>query len=95
MNTSSIDTSGGTFARFMASKPGRLARVALGATLVGAGLTLVPAPAGWFVAAFGAVPIASGVLNPCPVAPLWGGHFIGANYCPTRASPGTRADRAR
>ncbi|MCK9519264.1 MAG: DUF2892 domain-containing protein [Dehalococcoidia bacterium] len=69
------------FARFMASNSGRFVRVAVGATLIGAGLTVVPSPAGWFVAGFGLLPVATGLFNLCPVAPLWGGHFLGAKYC--------------
>lgn len=69
------------FARFMASGYGRLARVALGVALITVGLLAVPQPAGSLVALFGLVPIAAGVFNLCPVAPLWGGHFIGAKYC--------------
>ncbi len=75
---------GSAFSRFMASKGGRLVRVALGAAIIGTGLTVVGGGAGLAIAAFGLVPIAAGVLNLCPVAPVWGGHFIGAKYCGTR-----------
>ncbi|MCC7363868.1 MAG: DUF2892 domain-containing protein [Dehalococcoidia bacterium] len=76
----------------MASNWGRAARVALGSTLIGLGLTAIPAPAGYGVAAFGLVPIATGVFNLCPVAPMWGGHFIGAKYCGTRPPKQTSRD---
>lgn len=76
---------GSAFSRFMASKGGRVVRVALGAAIIGTGLTVVGGGAGLAMAAFGLVPIATGVFNLCPVAPLWGGHFIGAKYCETRA----------
>lgn len=66
---------------FMASNYGRVARGALGVALIAAGILLIGGTIGWIVAAFGLVPIAAGVLNLCPVAPLWGGHFIGAKYC--------------
>lgn len=72
---------GSAFARFMAGPYGRFARVALGATLIGLGLFVIGKPAGFGVAAFGLLPIATGVFNLCPVAPAWGGHFIGAKYC--------------
>jgi Zn-dependent protease len=78
------------FARFMASGYGRVVRLGLGIALVAVGLTLVPQPAGLAVAAFGLVPIAAGVFNLCPVAPLWGGHFFGSQYCPARKA--TRSD---
>lgn len=73
------------FSRFMASKGGRTVRVAIGATIIGTGLTVVGGGAGLAIAAFGLVPIATGAFNLCPVAPVWGGHFIGAKYCGTRA----------
>lgn len=76
---------GSAFSRFMASKGGRTVRVAIGATIIGTGLTVVGGGAGLAIAAFGLVPIATGVFNLCPVAPVWGGHFIGAKYCGTRA----------
>ena len=69
------------FSRFMASGYGRIARVALGLTIIAIGLGLIGGGAGIAVAAFGLVPIATGVFNLCPVAPIWGGHFIGARYC--------------
>lgn len=79
---------GSAFARFMASGKGRIARVALGTGLIVSGLTLISAPVGLAVAAFGLLPIATGVFNLCPVAPAWGGHFLGARYCATR-KPGS------
>jgi len=33
------------------------------------------------MAVFGLLPIATGAFNLCPVAPAWGGHFLGAKYC--------------
>ncbi|WP_322817333.1 DUF2892 domain-containing protein [Tepidiforma sp.] len=69
------------FALFMASKAGRTARVALGATMVGAGLFLVGGLPGYALALAGLLPIVAGALNLCPVAPLWGGHFFGSRYC--------------
>jgi membrane-associated protease RseP (regulator of RpoE activity) len=78
------------FARFMASGYGRIVRLAFGAGLVAAGPAVVPWPAGLALAAFGLVPIAAGVFNLCPVAPLWGGHFVGSRYCPSKKT--TRLD---
>jgi Zn-dependent protease len=79
-----LATEGSAFSRFMAGTPGRIARVALGTSLIAAGVLAIPAPAGLAVAAFGLVPIAAGVFNLCPVAPLWGGHFLGTKYCAPR-----------
>ena len=82
------NTESSRFARFMASPCGRIARVALGAAIIVTGLAFLAAPVGYIVAAAGLLPIASGTLNLCPVAPAWGGHFIGARYCdPNRGRP--------
>lgn len=72
------------FETFMASNYGRVARGALGIGLIAVGLLLIRGTVGWIVAGLGLVPIAAGVFNLCPVAPLWGGHFIGAKYCGIR-----------
>lgn len=69
------------FENFMASDYGRAARGVFGIALIAAGLGLIGGAAGWIIAAFGLVPIAAGVLHLCPVAPLWGGHFLGSKYC--------------
>ncbi len=81
MTSQSTIEQSSAFARFMASGYGRLTRLGFGIALVAVGLTLVPRPVGLAVAAFGLVPIAAGVFNLCPVAPLWGGHFSGSQYC--------------
>ena len=78
-----------TFTRVMASGYGRLLRLGFGIALVTVGLTLVPSPAGLAIAVFGLVPIAAGVFNLCPIAPLWGGHFIGSQYCAPRRKTGS------
>ncbi len=85
MNLPANSPTGGPFSRFMASAYGRAARVALGVTVITTGVLLVPWPAGLALAAAGIVPIAAGVFNLCPVAPLWGGHFIGSRYCGSKA----------
>ena len=83
--TSEVTTeAGNAFTRFMASGYGRLARLGFGVALVTVGLAVLPRPAGFIVAAFGVTPIAAGVFNLCPVAPLWGGHLSGARYCPSK-----------
>ena len=69
------------FEVFMASGYGRFARVALGVVLIAVGLAVVGGTAGWIVAAFGLVPLAAGAFNICPIAPVWGGHFLGSKYC--------------
>ena len=86
MTTQEAQPGGSWFSRFMASSHGRAARIALGGTLIMIGVFALPRPAGLALAAFGLVPIAAGVFNLCPVAPIWGGHFIGAKYCPAKAN---------
>ncbi len=73
---------GSEFSRFMASTGGRVARVALGLALLVTGLVV---GGGWGLAIgiFAVVPIAAGVFNLCPIAPAWGGHFLGSRYCAT------------
>lgn len=95
MTTPTVHDEPGAFARYMASNYGRLTRVAAGATLIGAGLTLIPSPAGLAVAAFGLLPVATGLFNLCPVAPLWGGHFIGAKYCAARPAASTTTEKSQ
>jgi len=77
---------GSAFSQFMASGRGRAARIAFGGALIAAGTLVVPMPLGIAVAAFGLVPIAAGVFNLCPIAPVWGGQFLGSAYCPRRDS---------
>ncbi len=77
------------FARLMASGYGRLIRLGLGIAVVAIGLTAVPRPAGLAIAVLGLVPIAAGVFNLCPIAPLWGGHFFGSQYCAPRRKTGS------
>ena len=74
------------FSRFMASTGGRLARIALGVTLLITGL-LVGGGWGLAIGMFAAVPIAAGVFNLCPIAPVWGGHFLGSRYCAAPKHP--------
>jgi len=88
MTSEHTTRTGTVFTRFMASGYGRLARLVLGAVLVTVGLVVLPQPAGLIVAAFGAVPIAAGIFNLCPLAPLWGGHLSGARYCPSKRVAG-------
>lgn len=76
-----LQPQGSALARFMASGYGRLARAGFGATIIGTGLLVIGGGAGLVVAAAGLVPVAAGTFNLCPVAPLWGGHFVGAKYC--------------
>jgi len=79
---------GSAFARFMASGRGRGLRVVMGLGLVAAGLGNVGGPVGLGMAVFGILPIASGSLNLCPIAPTWGGHFLGAKYCGVKSPKG-------
>jgi Zn-dependent protease len=71
------------FETFMASGYGRLVRIAIGVAIITLAFLLLHGPA-QLIALLGLVPIAAGVFNLCPVAPLWGGHFVGAKYCGRR-----------
>jgi membrane-associated protease RseP (regulator of RpoE activity) len=81
--TTNNTRSSGWFEMFMASGYGRLVRIAIGVGIIALSLLLLSGPAR-LAGLIGLVPIAAGVLNLCPVAPLWGGHFIGAKYCGKR-----------
>ena len=55
---------------FMASTPGRIARIVVGAALIGAAITLSGA---WLaLALLGGFMIFSGTMNYCPMGPLFG-----------------------
>ena len=82
MLTSTTDNrEGNPFERFVASNAGRATRVILGASLLGLGLGVVRGPAGVAMATFGLLALVTGAANLCPIAPLWGGHFLGSGYC--------------
>ncbi len=81
MTTDTATPEATRFERMGASYGGRIARGLLGAGIITLGLAVLPRPAGLAVAALGVVPIAAGAFNLCPIAPLWGGHFFGSQYC--------------
>ena len=74
------------FSRFMASTGGRLVRLGIGLSLLITGL-LVGGGWGLAIGIFSALPIAAGVFNLCPIAPAWGGHFLGSRYCAASKHP--------
>ena len=86
MNQSEIVSESSAFSRFMASCNGRVTRMGIGAALIAVGLGVLSSPVGLAIAGLSLVPIIAGVFNLCPVAPVWGGHFFGSNYCPARTS---------
>lgn len=86
MATQNAHDSGSWFSRFTASSAGRVARIALGATLAVAGIFALPLPAGFVLAGVGLLLVAAGVFDFCPIAPLWGGRFMGATYCRATAT---------
>jgi hypothetical protein len=87
--SASRDHGPSAFSKFMASAWGRGLRVILGAAIGIAGLAFVDAPGGYLVAAAGLLPIATGVFGLCPIAPLWGGHFLGSRYCAAHTNTGS------
>ena len=84
MNNATTQPEGSAFSRFMASCDGRLARAVLGTALITSGLGVVGGVTGLAIAVAGLAPLAAGVFNLCPIAPAWGGHFLGASYCAVR-----------
>lgn len=70
-----------SFERFMASSYGRTVRGAFGVAIILTALLFLNGTLAFAVAALGLIPIAAGIFGLCPVAPLWGGHFVGAKYC--------------
>ena len=80
------------FALFMASASGRALRIAMGLTLLTAGVLTGP-PVGLLLAAFAVLPLASGTFNLCPIAPLWGGHFLGSRYCAAKPPAGHQSSK--
>jgi len=64
--------------RFLASGEGRVARIAAGVILIGAGLFELTGTAGAIVAIVGVVPVLAGVFDVCIFAPLFGQPFTGA-----------------
>ena len=64
------------FARWMATRWGRGARIALGLALIVFGIYLQN-PLGMLIALLGVLPVASGLDNFCLVAPLFGGGIDG------------------
>jgi hypothetical protein len=73
----STETPKDRFVCFMRGRSGRVARAALGLTLIAVGLLAIGGTAGTIVAAFGLVPIASGATGVCPLGPLFGTDFRG------------------
>ena len=68
---------------FMATAAGRLIRIVAGLGLIGWGLAGVGGSDGYLIAAIGALPLFTGLMNICLIAPLLGGPVSGAK---TRAA---------
>lgn len=66
-----------SFAKFMATTPGRLARIIAGLALIAVGLFVMEGTAGLIVAVIGIAPVAAGVFNVCLIAPIIGAPFSG------------------
>jgi xanthosine utilization system XapX-like protein len=66
------------FVRFMASPAGRILRIVAGAAIIVYGLVAVGGPNGKLVAAIGLLPILTGTLNICVIAPLFGKPLSGS-----------------
>jgi hypothetical protein len=66
------------FIRFMASPAGRILRLVAGAGIIAWGLMVTGGDTGKIIAAIGMLPILTGALNICVVAPLLGGPLSGS-----------------
>lgn len=66
-----------SFAKFMATPPGRLARIIAGIILIALGLFVLEDTVGLIVAVIGIAPVAAGVFNVCLIAPIIGAPFSG------------------
>lgn len=66
------------FTKLMASPFGRIARVVAGVGIIAWGLVGIGDTNGMIVAAVGVLPILTGLLNICVVAPLMGDPLSGA-----------------
>lgn len=64
--------------RFMATATGRLVRVIAGLGLIAWGLAGIGGTNGYILAAIGALPLLTGLLNICLIAPLLGGPVSGS-----------------
>jgi hypothetical protein len=71
-----MDNLSAIYFRFMASRPGRLMRGAVGATMIIGGFAAEP-PGGLYYAAAGMLPLVAAVLDLCLLAPIWGLPLMG------------------
>lgn len=67
-----------TFVKLMASPFGRIIRVIAGLAIIAWGLLGMGGANGYIVAAVGILPILTGMLNICVVAPLMGSPLSGS-----------------
>jgi hypothetical protein len=64
--------------QFLASMPGRVTRIVVGAALVLWGLMGLEATTGIVVMVIGLIPLLAGIFDVCLVAPLFGAPLSGA-----------------
>jgi len=69
------------FLDFMSTAPGRAIRIAVGLLMIAVGAAA--GGAWWILAVPGSLSLATGVLNLCPISPLFGRSCRG-NACRTR-----------
>ncbi len=66
------------FFGFIASTPGRVARVVAGTALLLIGLLVIEGAVGYVVAVIALVPLLAGLFDVCVISKLTGGPFRGA-----------------
>lgn len=59
------------FVRFMQTPAGRIGRIVAGVALIAAGLVWAGGSIGYFLAGMGVIPLASGLLDVCVMAPIF------------------------
>jgi hypothetical protein len=79
------------FAGFMATPLGRGLRIAVGALLIYLGLSVIRGVGGTVLALLGILPLTTGLLNLCVLAPLLGAPFRGSALREASRRPPPRA----
>lgn len=82
-----MSTTSHSFARFMATPPGRLLRVVAGLALIAWGWTMREQTAGIVLMIVGLAPLLAGAFNVCLIASVIGAPFSGRDALRTRPGP--------
>jgi Inner membrane protein YgaP-like, transmembrane domain len=75
-----------SFARFVNSPAGRIARIVVGFGLIGWGYAQRTAPAGIVLMLVGLIPLAAGMFNLCLISALLGGPIRGSKLARSKTT---------